>query len=207
MPDVVRPRRSPKPAERKRDAERTRARIVDAAVEELSAKGIAGVRVSAIADRAGVNKQLISYYFGGKDGLLRAIGDRWRSQKSEYDDSERPYSEVIADYTRAALANPTFTRLLGWEGLTYISGQDPDLEERTAQARHDLADMRQRKDRGEIAADIDPACVFLVFVAACTAPVLLPQMARGIFGDAVDSPEFAEHYTEQMAIIARHLAG
>ena len=39
--------------------------------ESSSARqGLAGARVNDIADRAGVNKQLISYYFGGKEGLF-----------------------------------------------------------------------------------------------------------------------------------------
>ena len=57
------PRRTPE--ERRRDPERTKRRIVEAARAEFSAKGFAGTRVSEIAARAGVNKQLISYYFGG----------------------------------------------------------------------------------------------------------------------------------------------
>ena len=58
-------RRAPAPHERQRDPERTKARILDAATEEFSAKGFAGARVSEIAARAGVNQQLIAYYFDG----------------------------------------------------------------------------------------------------------------------------------------------
>ena len=39
-------------------------------IAEFSAKGFAGARVSEIAARAGVNQQLIAYYFDGKQGLL-----------------------------------------------------------------------------------------------------------------------------------------
>jgi TetR/AcrR family transcriptional regulator len=64
------PRRSPKPQERRRDPERTRKLILDAASAEFGAHGYAGARISAIASRAGVNQQLISYYFDGKEGLV-----------------------------------------------------------------------------------------------------------------------------------------
>ena len=63
------PRRSPTGQERKRDPERTRERILDAAVVEFGEHGFAGARTSAIARRAGVNEQLISYYFDSKEGL------------------------------------------------------------------------------------------------------------------------------------------
>ncbi|WP_198287030.1 TetR family transcriptional regulator [Frankia sp. QA3] len=54
------PRRSPKPQERQRDPDRTRRLLLDAAAE-FAAHGYAGARISAIAARAGVNQQLISY--------------------------------------------------------------------------------------------------------------------------------------------------
>src|SRR5580698_3015488 len=75
-------RRSPDPSERLRDAERSRQRIVDAAMREFSEKGFAGARVRAIAQRAGVNPQLISYYFGGKEGLYDEIMRRWHEQEA-----------------------------------------------------------------------------------------------------------------------------
>jgi AcrR family transcriptional regulator len=61
------------------DAERTRAALLDAALQEFSEKGFAGARVRDIAERAGVSKDLIAYHFGGKEGLYRAVQQacRW----------------------------------------------------------------------------------------------------------------------------------
>ncbi len=55
------------------NAEQNAARnaILAAARTEFSAKGLAGARVNEIAARAGVNKQLIYYYFGSKEDLYR----------------------------------------------------------------------------------------------------------------------------------------
>jgi biotin carboxyl carrier protein len=52
--------------------QRHRAAILAAARAEFSAKGLSGARVRKIAERAGVNKQLLYYYFGSKDDLYRA---------------------------------------------------------------------------------------------------------------------------------------
>jgi TetR/AcrR family transcriptional regulator len=49
-----------------------RSAILAAARAEFSAKGLTGARVNEIAARAGVNKQLIYYYFGSKEDLYRA---------------------------------------------------------------------------------------------------------------------------------------
>jgi AcrR family transcriptional regulator len=48
-------------------------RILYAATTQFAAKGYAGVSVKEIADQAGVNVAMISYYFGGKQALLQAI--------------------------------------------------------------------------------------------------------------------------------------
>jgi len=50
-----------------------RSRIVAAALGEFAQYGFAGSRVQRIVDRADVNKQLVFYYFGSKDGLYRSV--------------------------------------------------------------------------------------------------------------------------------------
>ncbi len=49
-----------------------RSAILAAARREFSSKGLAGARVNEIAALAGVNKQLIYYYFGNKNDLYQA---------------------------------------------------------------------------------------------------------------------------------------
>jgi TetR/AcrR family transcriptional regulator len=53
----------------------TRARILDAALHEFSAKGMAGARTEQIAAAAGVNKALLYYYFESKEKLYEAALD------------------------------------------------------------------------------------------------------------------------------------
>src|ERR1039458_8971926 len=50
-------------------ADQTRARILDAAVRQFSANGLAGARMEQIAEEAGVNKALLYYYFKSKEDL------------------------------------------------------------------------------------------------------------------------------------------
>ncbi len=58
-------------AQAERSAE-TRARILDAALSEFSANGLAGARTEHIASAAGVNKALLYYYFESKEKLYAA---------------------------------------------------------------------------------------------------------------------------------------
>jgi len=117
-PAAGRPRRAPAAADRRRDPERTRAALLDAALQEFAAKGRAGARVSEIAARAGVDKQLISYYFGGKDGLLEALvvegftGLRSAVVAARGTDARARLHAACTAYRTFAVAHPQHYRLL-----------------------------------------------------------------------------------------------
>jgi TetR/AcrR family transcriptional regulator len=53
-------------------SDQTRARILDAAIRQFSADGMAGARTERIAEAAGVNKALLYYYFTSKQALYDA---------------------------------------------------------------------------------------------------------------------------------------
>lgn len=65
------PRRASVSSPSDADSSAARSAILAAARAEFSAKGLTGARVNEIAARAGVNKQLIYYYFGSKEDLYR----------------------------------------------------------------------------------------------------------------------------------------
>lgn len=69
--------------ERRRDAERTKAEILEVAQREFARKGYAGARVDEIAELMRTTKRMIYYYFRGKEQLFIAV-------------LEKAYSEVRA---------------------------------------------------------------------------------------------------------------
>ena len=196
-------RRAPAPHERQRDPERTKAKILEAAVEEFSAKGFTGARVSEIAARAGVNQQLIAYYFDGKEGLYREIGRLWRSYEAdEFPDDMAP-AEMIKHYVRASVDLKQGSRMLAWEGLA-DTGEEIDEEEareRDTRLRHEVEQIRARQVAGEIDDRLDPAALHLVAMSAANALTVYPQLARGVFGVKAITPELVEHYAEQLALL------
>ncbi|MFJ1457170.1 TetR/AcrR family transcriptional regulator [Nocardia sp. N2S4-5] len=192
--------RTPDPADRRRDADRTRRCLLDAAFDEFSARGFAGARVSAIADRAGVNKQLITYYFGGKAGLYQALQQQWLDREADFADPELPIGELAVRYLGQLLADPRGVRLLMWRGLSDQAPTPPSV------AQDDIADTERRQRRGEIAADIDPAAFHLALQGMVMAPVLLPGMVADLFGIDPQTPEFEQRYAEQLRRILAHLA-
>jgi TetR/AcrR family transcriptional regulator len=195
--------RAPTGDERERDADRSRRQLLAAALDEFSANGFAGTRVADIAARAGVNKQLINYYFDSKEGLYRELQRTWLQREATFSDPDLPLDELAARYLLDALRDPRLARLLLWRGLSDSSEAPPDVTGDSA----DLTSMRNRRSRGELADDLDPAAVLLAVIGMVTAPVALPDMARKIFGLDPSSPEFATRYGEQLRRMVRHLAG
>jgi AcrR family transcriptional regulator len=67
--------RDPAPAsdERQRDADRSQGIILAAARDEFAEHGLGGARMDRIAERAGLNKRLIYYYFEDKEKLFQAV--------------------------------------------------------------------------------------------------------------------------------------
>lgn len=70
-----RPAREAVPAaeEKLRDADRSQAVILGAARDEFAEYGLGGARMDRIAERAGLNKRLIYYYFEDKERLFQAV--------------------------------------------------------------------------------------------------------------------------------------
>jgi AcrR family transcriptional regulator len=65
--------RSPRRRPRARDPEGTRRALRAAGTVVFARRGFAGATAQLIARRAGVNKAMINYHFGGKRGLYTAI--------------------------------------------------------------------------------------------------------------------------------------
>ena len=197
-----RPRRAPSGPERQRDADRSRRSLLDAALEEFSLRGFAGARVADIARRAGVNKQLINYYFGSKEGLYLALQRAWLEREESFAPPEVPLPDLVVRYLLDALADPRSLRLLLWRGLADDSAPDSRLGRQP-----DLDRVGRRQAAREVAADLDPAAVLLAGMGMVAAPIAMPQVARELFGVDPSSAEFRERYAEQLRRIATYLSG
>jgi TetR/AcrR family transcriptional regulator len=67
----------------RRQPEVSRNAILQAALAEFAREGLAGARMDAIADAAGVNKALLYYYFEDKETLYGGILDRFFERLAE----------------------------------------------------------------------------------------------------------------------------
>ncbi|KNY13232.1 TetR family transcriptional regulator [Shinella sp. SUS2] len=108
-----------------RDAEATKARILDAAKKEFAKNGLGGARVDDIADKAKANKRMIYHYFESKEGLFQTVLEdayldiRSAEQKLHLEDLEpKAALEKLVRFTwEYYLKNPEFLTLVNSENL------------------------------------------------------------------------------------------
>ena len=185
---------------------RTKRALLDAALVEFAEKGRAGARVSRIAERAGVNKQLISYYFGGKDGLYDALIERWLEQESEFAPRELPLDELVARYIRDGVDHRDMHRLLIRDGIQGVATPDAEMPAGEEGELGEVADLRRRQQEGELAEDLDPALLMLMLQGIASAGVVYPADVGKLTGLDPASEEFAERYGDLVKRVIRRLA-
>jgi len=108
-----------------KNAELTKARILEAAENEFADKGIYGARVDTIAKMAMANKQLIYAYFGSKEQLYIKVLERIYERVTEIDrqfiadpeDPETAFRDIIKKYFEFLSKDTNFVKLVMWENL------------------------------------------------------------------------------------------
>ena len=103
---------------------RNEARILDAALDVFSAAGFHGATIDAIAERAGMSKPNLLYYFSGKEemhaALLEGLLAAWLEPLRALDPAGEPLAELRAYLRRKlamALSHPRESRLFANEVL------------------------------------------------------------------------------------------
>jgi AcrR family transcriptional regulator len=174
-----------------RNPERTRERILSAALKEFAAKGFAGARVDVIARRAAINKRMLYHYFGDKEKLFRAvlrhkIAERraWAANLSS-DPAER-----LPFWFKTGCEDADWIRLLEWEALQSGGQRVIDEDARRAQSADWLKRLRGRQARGELSDEFDARHLALAMQSLTMYPLAFPQLTRFIMGRTIDDPKF-----------------
>jgi TetR/AcrR family transcriptional regulator len=200
--------RSASPATRVRDPEGTKRKILAAALQEFSAKGIDGARVDAIAARARVNKQLLYYYFDSKDGLFRAVlRERLAERAPEVALADRTGPERLAALQDRLSGAPDWIRLLTWEALER-SGRGPvEREARRATLEQWVAAVEAAQAEGALPGSLDARQLVLAELGMVLLPLAFPQLTRLVTGQAPTSPEFLSERRAFLEALGNLLTG
>ncbi|HWP13774.1 MAG TPA: TetR/AcrR family transcriptional regulator [Ramlibacter sp.] len=158
--------------ERLRDADRSQATILAAARDEFAEHGLGGARMDRIAERAGLNKRLIYYYFEDKEQLFRAVLEQAYLQIREEErklnllglkpaEAVRRLVEFTWDYY---LAHPEFLTLLNSANLhraRHLQGSER-VREMNSPLIATLGEILERgRKEGSFRGGIDPVQLYV----------------------------------------------
>jgi TetR/AcrR family transcriptional regulator len=178
-----------------RNPERTRARILAAALKEFAAQGFAGARVDAIARRAAINKRMLYHYFGDKEGLFRAVLRRKIAERQAWAQSlSGDPAESLSFWFEATGKDADWVRMLEWEALQSGEGKVIDETQRLTAVAGGLKRIRQRQARGHLSGEFDPRHVMLAMQSLTMFPAAFPQLTKLIAGTPVLEPRFQKEY-------------
>lgn len=165
---------------------RTADKIVGAATELFARKGFAAVSVKELADAAGVNIALISYYFGGKENLYTTVLERQFAIMADVFDTIKreglsPIERVrrfacmmVKMHKKAAYAN----QLIYSERLNPTGYLEDIVKKEIARIHNFLKDcINEAIAAGQFRTGLDPDCAALTLggiirIHFCTQPFL-----------------------------------
>ena len=167
-------------------AEATKDRILEAAMAEFSAFGVAGARVDRIARTAGCNKNLIYVYFENKETLFTTVLEkhlqRVYSELAMTPDDLPGYAERVFDF---AMANPDLMRLMAWANLE----QQASLPARAAVHKDKVAELAKAQDDGTLRATFPPAVLLTAVMTLATAWTAANPFGPSLNPDAATDPD------------------
>jgi AcrR family transcriptional regulator len=184
----------------------TQARILDAALTVFAERGFDGARTRDIADRAGANLGLLTYYFGDKETLWRAAVDRaferLRAELADVlaphpDDDERAaLAELVRRFVGFVSRSPEFMQLMNDEGKR-DGPRMRWLADRFVKPVYEVLRARIERAQAEgFLAGVPPAHLhYLVLGAAGLAFSQAAECTRVTGADPRD-PAFAEAHAE-----------
>jgi AcrR family transcriptional regulator len=157
---------------RSRDADRTQQEILRAAMSEFADHGFGGARIDAIAERAGVNKKLIYYYFEGKDELFLAVleqtyADIRAAERELHLEASAPLAAIeslVAFTWRHYLAHPEFLALLNSENMLRAGHlkRSRRIRQMNSPLIDVLAEVLARGEKsGELRRGVDPMQLYI----------------------------------------------
>ncbi|HEV3111591.1 MAG TPA: TetR family transcriptional regulator [Candidatus Binataceae bacterium] len=182
---------------RSRDLERTRGKILAAALSEFVARGFDGSRTKAIARRARVHEWMVFYCFKSKRDLYREVLRQELAQRTRLI-AELPedFPDAVETAFKSFARNRDVLRLFQWEALTARKGElITAAPERRDAFRQGSAWLQGLQRAGVLPANLDLVLFRLAIVALGSFPFAFPQMVELAAGVEPTDPSFQQRWT------------
>lgn len=191
-----------------RDPEITRRRIVEAALAQFSDKGYAGARVDAIAREAGISVRMLYHYFGDKEALWRAVlRERAVQRPRILLEGDRPLAEFVLHHFETLGRDPSFVRMMVWEGMSGGTADDLGAAERQAGYQRIIDYLRHQQEQGGLDSGLEPDMALILIIAAGAFPRVFPQVVELATGLEPDDDTFVTRFRAALHRYAELLSG
>jgi len=199
---------------RRRDAERTRAGILNAATREFGMHGFAGARIERIARAAKCNIRLLYHYFGNKKQLYIAVLDgaysdlRRKEGALDYDFSDPlGCAEKLLRFTfRYFEENPCFEGLLRTENMMrgkFVT-QSTVVPEEAARLNNTLSGIIGAGERtGQMRPGVDPVQLYVTIIALSRFHLANAWSLGTLLGTDLTTPRWREQRLEHSVELLR----
>ncbi|MCO5970331.1 TetR family transcriptional regulator [Actinoallomurus soli] len=157
-------------------------RLKRAAVELFAAGGPDATTVDEIARSAGVNRERVYAYFGGKDGLFATVlGDELLAIAEAVTLDTAGIVDIGAFAGRLFdyhTSNPRLHRLLQWEALHFGDRPVPDEAERRKHYQDKVDVIAQAQLEGTLNDEIPPGDLLFLLITIAAWWSAVPQITR-----------------------------
>jgi AcrR family transcriptional regulator len=206
-----------------RDAERSRAAILDAAEALFAARGFDATSLADIGVAAGVSRGTPSYFFGSKEDLYVAVLERlyqdrnaalepvfaplvaWAKARAP----EAPLREVLAPcvegYLRFVIGRPTYVQIIEREALA--GGERLAALEHQSTVMEDAFGAVRRRARAHGLARFDAGEAVMLLVGLGFLPVAHRHTLLRRQGLDLDDPRFLARRRDHITGVLAHLVG
>ncbi|GAA3974790.1 TetR/AcrR family transcriptional regulator [Actinomadura viridis] len=205
--------------ERRRDAERTRAEILDIAQREFARHGYAGARVDDMAALMRTTKRMIYYYFGNKEKLYISVLEKAYTEvrTAEATIDVQHLAPVEAIRTLAELtfdhhdAHQDFIKLVSIENIhqaEHLRRSEVLVNLGTPVAGLISQILDAGRARGDFVTEADAVDVHMMISSFCFFRIANQHTFGALFGRDLTAPEHRDRHREMLGeMIVAYLTG
>jgi AcrR family transcriptional regulator len=185
--------------------------ILEAAQKVFLEKGMDGARMQDIANKAGINKALLHYYFTSKEMLFEQIfantSQTFVPHINEIIESDLPLFEKIEhicdDYISMLMKNPFMPLFI----INEVNKKDGDFLKRMWGKQnpnfHKFIEQIKKEAKKGVIKPIHPAQLFMNIISMCVFPFLGKPMMQ--YMTKLTDKEFIQLMEERRSFVARFI--
>lgn len=193
--------------------EDTRERLIRAAAQLFAEKGYEGASVKELAHEAGVNVSLVSYHFGGKEGLFKAcleqfgkqglgIAERILTPPNSPEELQIRLRLFVEEAYRIQLSQPHLCRILHREcdlQSTIALDVFKNTFHRFFEALAGFIESARKK--GLLRKDVDSQIATIQFFGAMIHPIRMAPIAKETMGVSIYDAPFREKVIDHLVTL------